>query len=451
MASHSSVIPPETPVQVKDEIDWKNVVGGVAVLGAFIAIVFAVIPFVCRTMSDETKPAFVVYYPGNVDVDERTQVLLHRVKVGTIREIRPALLGLQLRVVQPGLVVRSEVATLFPPDSIIFDNGKTTLTLMSLTQAVLRHAPTTFQLSRAQRGAWLLTPEAQSGVLMINDEQVTLRAGESAFLRDGDVVGFGGMKLEWRDIESFTRIRVEVDSNEVVSAGGFPDSLRPTFAHLTGYGSEVRVATLFGIAKPSIQLLPSYSTVSLIEHRRSSVKEFAPQLDLDVQGLVENAGAFLFSRSKINASPANRYERAVADINELLRNVSSVSSKEEGNGMLSRFLLERNTLAEMNDMIGDLRAATSSARAVLEEDGGNGLATRLLFKSPEAVERINALPTHVDSVLLAGVPELLLRMNLTLIRAEEVLDDIQQTSREGRKKVRTLLDNPGQVLRTPKK
>ncbi len=407
-----------------------NVIAGAVVLLVVVgAVIAAAIAF--RWDCDDDDERFVVFLPGELELDTASPVRYQGRCVGGIVSVEPATMALQLRVEKSGVAPLATVATLAASDTasraLTIDNVLSVATVSDTQMSMLWSDSLRLRPTWQDRGEWRVPIGDSLAVrIAIPDARGGRARGESFRLYDGDVLVLEAADLEitWGDLERFVRVEGYLDTTAFRRMAEVTGVSRATADALLGSGSALVVSGLPGIGKRELTLRPSYVADRLVARVLGPERELVPDLVLDLESTIRGSADFLMSPAKRRAPPTNRYEELVDNVGRSLGEVAAVSEnlreitdsvaavgREGAQGLAGRLVFDEPMLANLDSILRGMASVVQIIDSVTDEHRGDGvLASLLLTESGAAsldttLANVAGVTEKLDSsrTLLAGI------------------------------------------------
>lgn len=369
----------------------SHVIYGALIVTAGIAIL-VIIGFLLLAKPHAAQ--YVVYIPGDPNLDTQTDVMYHGEDVGRVSSVEHFVIAMPLTVsAQDELVQVTGAATLAAGQAHLrIDAANIDLSYAPHTVVVRRGADAD-TLERVGADAW----RPRSG----SPRTFRMAAG-NVTLRTGDILDLGGVLLKWADETPCMRLTLAVDSTLIHKSIGA--AIAP--------GTIVTVRTNFGLSRPALTLEPAFSHMRLVTG--AAMPELPAKVGVNMDAIVDEIAGYAFTPGASTAAPRNRFEQLIAGMNSSVDNLNSFLSRvrvmsdiDSGNCLFGRLLLTPNdrhnisaALAGADSLVAALNTAGGVGRVLLsraQQDTITSIigAAKLLMRHLDTTGGVgNALLTH---------------------------------------------------------
>lgn len=379
----STTLPLETTREGGERTGAKNVAVGVVILIALtVAGLFAMRS--CTAEAASVKEVGVVYIEGLPEIKRGMELSCLATPVGSVRDVTPGILGLQLNVVNPRWVDHRETMTITRGEFCEI-GPQTTIKLNDDYTATIADGMSSVSLERVRKGTWAASMhdgEKLRALLRFTTKQFRSRMVKEhrrVLLYAGDVLHVGELEVYWADLARFTKIAFEISVNRLCAVTDSSFGRNMTLAP----GTTIGLSGGIGITKPMFKLQPVL--VAKNESHRlnhASAQEYSPMHNASIEQLVATLSDYLTSPNKMYAPPSNRFEKIVSDANLTMASLADAAPKV--NQLVDR--ISNRTLPDAEGALDKMKTLASGADSA-------GLLNKLLSRDHR--DSLDAIVKHV--------------------------------------------------------
>jgi hypothetical protein len=431
----------------------------ISVVLLIIAVVLAILLIKPGEAPGEKR---VAYFTQPVDIDTKTKVMFHGEEVGRVKEVKPNFEGFQFVVYDLKRWVRA-IGTLPYDRHSWIRLHDVDITYNDSGTLSIKNAGWTIQIYRDGESHWRFGGVDKPSSFRLARYRKSIdslqRDTANNTMRDGDMLLLGTAQLEWRNPMLFTRVEVKIDVEKVRELAGEAFNAK-AFQHYIGPGSELALASNFGLSRPSLKLIPSIDTsrfdtiiVAQGEKRDTIVeREIIGNAGVDFEGFLAGGANYLMAPSRLGAPPRNNFERIVANAVTATDSLASASNRVndivgEANDYLNNPAnLHTKPETRLQTAVNDINVALANIKvleatirsAVRSADNMIGNIDRTTRPEIESTLRtvradLDLITIRIDQVSATLADTTLVQLDQTLVKATADIDqltaDIHRLSR----------------------
>lgn len=362
-----------------------------------------------------------VWFEGVASVDNSTPIMFHKTKIGSVDSVTHEQVRLQLVIARDGLPARSQTVTLQSGGSTQISEAN--LTLYFHQDSLLVSTPTaTATITQARNtpgkeGRWLIIPDSVAmDTMMLEDQPLRELPKDSAWgnqkvgirINEGERLRVGAFTIQWSPPAVFTRIVVKIDTAIFTESLGGRSGFGP--------GAGLRLSSNFGLTQPTLTIEPSFATSPIATKAGAAIPELSVRGGFDIEAIANQITDYVFSRSRINTPPTNRYQRVIFDLNNSLANIDTLT-------------------ANINSITADLNtfAATPEGVKAPPKTRMDFIVHNLQDASDdldETLKEVKTVAKDIDAAAIDLQGTTLPQFNRTLLDARALIERLQITASE---------------------